>query len=94
MSTPHTTSASQRTFEDGRQFWRARDAYRVASLLSGFLCTVFLIEGVLFLCTGQWHIGLVASGITLLLGWGGVGGVRHGARRARTWWRTRRDGHA
>lgn len=87
----HTPSATARTSDEGRMFWRARDAYRIESMLYGCVGAMVLIEGLVFLCTGQWDGGLVTVGATMLVCGGSLWLVRQLARRvqtwARTWWR-------
>jgi hypothetical protein len=83
------TNAVQRsrlTYDDAMRVWRARDAYRVQTLLSSLVFLVFFLEGMTLLTGGRWAVGLLVVGTQGLALWGLCWLLRRARVWLRAWW--------
>src|SRR5439155_26394172 len=84
--TTHDRAPARLTYDEAKMIWRARDAYRVESVLVGLVLVVFLLEDLPFLVMGRWDKGLIMGAVQGGTLWG-VGWLLRQARRwVRGWW--------
>src|SRR3989442_1179546 len=76
------------TFEDGLTIWRARDTYRVQTVVYGILGLVLLVPPLVHLLAGEWGSACGVIGLEVLV----IAGIRWLWRTLRAWSRARWHG--
>jgi hypothetical protein len=82
-------SRSRLSHEDAMTLWRARDVYRVQSVLLGLVLLVFVVEFVGYCLLGYWYLALPLIAFQVGVLWCLRWGLRWLGRRAHQalWWR-------
>jgi len=91
----HTNSVHRPrlTSDEAMRMWRARDAYRVQSVLVGVIVISLILEALYFVREGCWVTALLTVGPQVLALWGLLWLLGRVRVCVRTWWHTRRSSH-